>query len=72
LAGSRQAAGLAGVLIFGAFLAGWLPQEGGESLYVLYIMRNGYEWALYVILAVVAGVLTYKVWRDHHATKGTL
>jgi transcriptional regulator with XRE-family HTH domain len=72
LAGGRQAAGLAGVLILGAFLAGWWPQEGGESLYVLYIMRTDYEWALYVILAVLAGVLTYKVWRDHHATKGTL
>jgi transcriptional regulator with XRE-family HTH domain len=65
LAGGHKAGGLAGVLIFGAIVAGWWPEEGGESLYVLYIMRTGYEWALYVILAGIVSVLTYRLWRDH-------
>lgn len=65
LAGGRQAAGLAGLLICGAFLAGWWPDDRGLDFYFLYIMRNSYEWAMYVILAIVAGVLTYKLWGTH-------
>lgn len=63
LATSGKAASLASMLILGGFLVEIGGVESLQSIHYANLL-------LYVILAAVVSVLTYRLWRSHHATKG--
>jgi len=63
LAGGRQAAGLAGVLILAGFLSGTGPSGEGENFTFYTLCALATVWALYVILGQCVDDLTYKARR---------